>query len=137
MHDFRKKINSSIFSRLFSRFLKFFVLILSCLGLDVFDLVLILILILSITVLSWSCLAFKTRLLKILNLCIPKRNYIVFKCVTLYWMSSLAVGLFQNIVIILPKVRRCLRIPETARDLDKPFEYMKQEIAYKFRKFSK
>ena len=30
-----------------------------------------------------------------------------------------------------------LRIPETARDLDKPFEYMKQEIAYKFRKFSK
>ena len=59
LDDVRKKKWTPLFSRLLTRFLEIFELILSCLGLDIFDLVLILIL--SITVLSWSCLAFKTR----------------------------------------------------------------------------
>ena len=41
---------------------------------------------------------------------------------TLYWTTSSAYGLTQNIFLQFPRVRRALRIPKTPSESKRPFQ---------------
>jgi mitochondrial inner membrane protein COX18 len=49
-------------------------------------------------------------------------------CMCLYWMTSSCVGLVQNLILVSPKVRRILRIPEAPSELENPYNHIKEEI---------
>ncbi|KAG5889443.1 hypothetical protein JTB14_032776 [Gonioctena quinquepunctata] len=51
-------------------------------------------------------------------------------CLVLYWTTSSAFGLVQNMVLLSPKVRRFSKIPKTKSELEHPY----QHIALRFRK---
>ncbi|XP_055926129.1 cytochrome c oxidase assembly protein COX18, mitochondrial-like [Argiope bruennichi] len=54
--------------------------------------------------------------------------------VTFYWLCSSTFGLGQNLLLMVPKVRRIFRIPKTSKESDTPFS----DIAVNFKKrFSK
>ncbi|GFS67134.1 mitochondrial inner membrane protein COX18 [Nephila pilipes] len=50
--------------------------------------------------------------------------------VSFYWLCSSTFGLGQNMLLMIPKVRRMLRIPSTAKESSTPF----RDIATNFRK---
>ncbi|CAH1247254.1 COX18 [Branchiostoma lanceolatum] len=56
---------------------------------------------------------------------------------TLYWTSSSAVGLAQNILLKLPRLRKACRIPPTPRDSPTPFRDMAATARQKLRREGK
>ncbi|XP_078576715.1 cytochrome c oxidase assembly protein COX18, mitochondrial-like isoform X2 [Branchiostoma floridae x Branchiostoma japonicum] len=53
---------------------------------------------------------------------------------SLYWTSSSAVGLAQNILLKLPWLRQACRIPPTSRDSPTPFRDMAASVRQKLRR---
>lgn len=47
----------------------------------------------------------------------------------LYWTTSSAFGMFQNLLLLSPKVRRISGIPKTASELEQPFEHLQRVLA--------
>ncbi|XP_023015149.2 cytochrome c oxidase assembly protein COX18, mitochondrial [Leptinotarsa decemlineata] len=45
-------------------------------------------------------------------------------CLVLYWTTSSAFGLFQNMILLSPKVRRICRIPKTKTELEHPYQHI-------------
>lgn len=43
---------------------------------------------------------------------------------SLYWMTSSAYGLLQNLLLLSPSLRRALRIPKSASELESPYVYI-------------
>lgn len=56
-----------------------------------------------------------------------KQNFqyeVLLQCLVLYWTTSSAFGLIQNLILLSPKVRRFFRIPKTANELQKPYTHI-------------
>lgn len=54
-------------------------------------------------------------------------------CMGLYWVCSSAFGLFYNLVVISPKIRRLVRIPKTNSEFDHPYAHLLLKIKYLLR----
>lgn len=54
-------------------------------------------------------------------------------CVALYWTTSSAFGLAQNVLIMSPRVRKLCRIPTTSLDSDTPYQDLVKNIKKKLR----
>ncbi|KAJ8927885.1 hypothetical protein NQ314_019629 [Rhamnusium bicolor] len=53
-------------------------------------------------------------------------------CLVLYWTTSSAYGLIQNLTLLSPKVKRFCRIPKTTTELQHPYQHIATGIRYKF-----
>jgi len=51
--------------------------------------------------------------------------------VALYWTTSSVYGLIQNLVMLSPRVRRGLKIPQTPRELQQPYKHIADQIKSK------
>lgn len=51
---------------------------------------------------------------------------------TVYWVSSSAYGLIQNLILVSPKVKRALGIPKTSMEVDKPYEMLRIKMQERF-----
>ncbi|PNF30632.1 Mitochondrial inner membrane protein COX18 [Cryptotermes secundus] len=49
-------------------------------------------------------------------------------CLNLYWVTSSAYGLVQNLVLLSPRVKRFGHIPETPSQLSNPYKHIASEI---------
>lgn len=54
--------------------------------------------------------------------------YIYFQCVSLYWATSSAFGLLQNLVLLSPKLRRFARVPVTPSESSHPYRLLNERI---------
>jgi inner membrane protein COX18 len=45
-------------------------------------------------------------------------------CVVLYWTTSSAFGLLQNLILISPKMKRVCKIPQTPSELKQPYQHL-------------
>eukprot|EP00058_Branchiostoma_floridae_P016401 XP_002601889.1 hypothetical protein BRAFLDRAFT_86367 [Branchiostoma floridae] len=61
-------------------------------------------------------------------------NLVIVEAMSLYWTSSSAVGLAQNILLKLPWLRQACRIPPTPRDSPTPFRDMAASVRQKLRR---
>jgi inner membrane protein COX18 len=52
---------------------------------------------------------------------------------SLYWVSSSVFGLFQNLLILSPKVRRLVGIPKVNSELEKPYAHLLDKIKERLR----
>ena len=55
------------------------------------------------------------------------------KGVALYWTTSSAYGLVQNLILLSPRVRRTLRIPLTASEKRRPYSELRKRLTDKLR----
>lgn len=53
--------------------------------------------------------------------------------VALYWTTSSAYGLVQNLILLSPRVRRTLRIPLTASEKRRPYSELRKRLTDKLR----
>ncbi|XP_029171298.1 cytochrome c oxidase assembly protein COX18, mitochondrial isoform X2 [Nylanderia fulva] len=58
---------------------------------------------------------------------IPIAMYVP-SCVSLYWATSSAFGLFQNLVLLSPKLRRFARVPRTTSESPNPYWLLRERI---------
>nr|CAD7263683.1 unnamed protein product [Timema shepardi] len=49
-------------------------------------------------------------------------------CLCLYWTTSSIYGLGQNLLLLSPKVKKLVGIPDTPSQLDKPYQHLLSEI---------
>ncbi|KAG5345857.1 COX18 protein, partial [Acromyrmex heyeri] len=54
-------------------------------------------------------------------------------CLSLYWATSSAFGLFQNLILLSPKVRRFAKVPITTSESPHPYLILRNKIAVKYR----
>jgi mitochondrial inner membrane protein COX18 len=47
---------------------------------------------------------------------------------SLYWVTSSAFGLLQNLAILSPKLRRSAGIPKVESELEKPYSHLYSKI---------
>ncbi|XP_020289721.1 mitochondrial inner membrane protein COX18 [Pseudomyrmex gracilis] len=66
---------------------------------------------------------------------IPLAMYVP-SCVSLYWTTSSAFGLFQNLILLSPKLRRLAKVPVTASESPHPYALLRRRITarYQFKK---
>lgn len=58
---------------------------------------------------------------------IPVAMYVP-SCVSLYWATSSAFGLFQNLIVLSPKIRRFARVPITPSESPHPYLLLREKI---------
>ncbi|XP_012233652.2 cytochrome c oxidase assembly protein COX18, mitochondrial [Linepithema humile] len=58
---------------------------------------------------------------------IPIAMYVP-SCVSLYWATSSAFGLFQNLIVLSPKLRRFARVPITPSESPRPYSLLREQI---------
>lgn len=58
---------------------------------------------------------------------IPIAMYVP-SCVSLYWATSSAFGLFQNLVVLSPKLRRFARVPITTSESPNPYWLLRERM---------
>ncbi|KAL6449106.1 hypothetical protein ACFW04_000660 [Cataglyphis niger] len=58
---------------------------------------------------------------------IPIAMYVP-SCLSLYWATSSAFGLFQNLVLLSPKLRRFARVPVTISESSHPYSLLRERI---------
>uniref|UniRef100_A0A1L8E0C0 Putative cytochrome oxidase bioproteinis protein oxa1 mitochondrial n=1 Tax=Nyssomyia neivai TaxID=330878 RepID=A0A1L8E0C0_9DIPT len=61
---------------------------------------------------------------------------IVPSCLSLYWVSSSAFGLIQNVTMMSPKFRRAVGIPSTPSELERPYKHLADGVVQRYNKFS-
>lgn len=49
-------------------------------------------------------------------------------CLSLYWATSSAFGLFQNLVLLSPKLRRFARVPVTTSESPHPYQLLRERM---------
>ncbi|KAG8338074.1 Cytochrome c oxidase assembly protein cox18, mitochondrial [Homalodisca vitripennis] len=54
-------------------------------------------------------------------------------CLTLYWLTSSAYGLAQNLTVMSPRVRRLFGIPSTSSTHPHPYAHLAQQLRSRFR----
>ncbi|XP_014478096.1 PREDICTED: mitochondrial inner membrane protein COX18 [Dinoponera quadriceps] len=54
-------------------------------------------------------------------MCVPS-------CVSLYWATSCAFGVLQNLILLSPKLRRFARVPITASESPHPYSLLREKI---------
>ncbi|KAL0104427.1 hypothetical protein PUN28_017275 [Cardiocondyla obscurior] len=54
-------------------------------------------------------------------------------CLSLYWTTSSAFGLFQNLILLSPKLRRLTKVPTTTSELQHPYLQLRDKLAAKCR----
>lgn len=60
--------------------------------------------------------------------CIMRNNMKMpfLQCVSLYWATSSAFGLLQNLILLSPKLRRFAKVPITASELPHPYALLRE-----------
>lgn len=58
---------------------------------------------------------------------IPIAMYVP-SCVSLYWVTSSAFGLLQNLVLLSPRLRRLARMPITVSESAHPYSLLREKI---------
>ncbi|XP_017784899.1 PREDICTED: mitochondrial inner membrane protein COX18 [Nicrophorus vespilloides] len=53
-------------------------------------------------------------------------------CMALYWTTSSAFGLVQNMILMSPKVKKSFNIPLTASQLEKPYAHLLAAMKHKY-----
>lgn len=51
---------------------------------------------------------------------------------SLYWVTSSAYGLVQNFIVVSPRIRRFVRIPETEMELKQPYKHFHDNVKEKY-----
>ncbi|XP_066250233.1 cytochrome c oxidase assembly protein COX18, mitochondrial [Euwallacea similis] len=54
-------------------------------------------------------------------------------CLVLYWTTSSAFGLIQNLILMAPKVKRALKIPKSATEVNEPYSMVISNFKSKFK----
>ncbi|CAG9864458.1 unnamed protein product [Phyllotreta striolata] len=49
-------------------------------------------------------------------------------CLVLYWTTSSAFGLVQNILLMSPRVKRICKIPKTQSEMDRPYKFVASKL---------
>uniref|UniRef100_A0A1B0DQC0 Membrane insertase YidC/Oxa/ALB C-terminal domain-containing protein n=1 Tax=Phlebotomus papatasi TaxID=29031 RepID=A0A1B0DQC0_PHLPP len=57
-------------------------------------------------------------------------------CLSLYWVTSSAFGLIQNLTMMSPKFRRAVGIPVTPSQLEHPYKHLADGVSQRVQKFS-
>jgi len=60
-------------------------------------------------------------------------KYFFLQCLSLYWATSSAFGLFQNLILLSPKLRRFAKVPITTSESPHPYLILRNKIAIKYR----
>lgn len=71
---------------------------------------------------------YMTHFFRLLSLAMIPIAASVPSCLNLYWMTSSAYGLVQNLVLLSPRVKRLAHIPETPNELSNPYRHIVSEI---------
>lgn len=50
---------------------------------------------------------------------------------SLYWVTSSALGLAQNLIIVSPSLRRLVGIPPTVVELERPYSHLYNNLRHK------
>ncbi|XP_068085088.1 cytochrome c oxidase assembly protein COX18, mitochondrial isoform X2 [Anabrus simplex] len=58
-------------------------------------------------------------------------NLAIIECLNLYWATSSAYGLIQNIFLMSPRVKRICGIPRTPSTQDKPYQHIASQLKNK------
>ncbi|EFN89339.1 Mitochondrial inner membrane protein COX18 [Harpegnathos saltator] len=58
---------------------------------------------------------------------VPVAMYVP-SCVSLYWATSSAFGLLQNLILLSPKLRRFAGVPVTASESSRPYSLLREKI---------
>ncbi|KAK4873336.1 hypothetical protein RN001_015365 [Aquatica leii] len=53
-------------------------------------------------------------------------------CVALYWTTSSAYGIFQNFLLMSPKLKTLCRVPKTSNDLEKPYAHLFNNVKKRY-----
>lgn len=53
----------------------------------------------------------------------------------LYWSVSSSLALVQNLLLMLPKVRRSISIPKVPSEKEQPFRYFLETVYLKMKAF--
>lgn len=59
-------------------------------------------------------------------------NKFLFQCLVLYWTTSSAYSLFQNLVLLSPKIKRFCKIPRTPSELSNPYDHIANSFKNKY-----
>ncbi|XP_076272908.1 cytochrome c oxidase assembly protein COX18, mitochondrial isoform X2 [Rhynchophorus ferrugineus] len=54
-------------------------------------------------------------------------------CLTLYWTTSSAYGLVQNLILMSPNIKRAFRIPKTAMEINDPYKTVLSNLKNRFK----
>ncbi|RZC35292.1 60KD IMP domain containing protein [Asbolus verrucosus] len=69
----------------------------------------------------------------ILPVCFGVLNLAIIECLVLYWTTSSAFGLAQNLVLMSPKVRRICKIPHAPSELEQPYQHVMAGIKHRLK----
>lgn len=71
---------------------------------------------------------YSTNFFRVLSVCMVPIAASVPSGLCLYWVSSSAFGLFQNLVLLSPKLKRLTNIPKVKSELEKPYAFLLDKI---------
>jgi len=77
--------------------------------------------------------AFLTNTFRVLSVLMIPIAATVPSCLVLYWTTSSAYGLAQNIFLLSPKVKRLFKIPETAIEVKQPYKMVISNLKTKLK----
>ncbi|XP_050301264.1 cytochrome c oxidase assembly protein COX18, mitochondrial isoform X2 [Anthonomus grandis grandis] len=63
-----------------------------------------------------------TNVFRVLSVCLVPIAASVPSCLVLYWTTSSAFGMCQNLILLSPKVKRLFGIPKTAVEVKEPYK---------------
>ncbi len=67
---------------------------------------------------------YATNFFRILSVCMVQIAATVPSGLALYWTTSSAFGLTQNLVLMSPKIKRFIGVPKTPSQLDDPYKHL-------------
>lgn len=77
---------------------------------------------------------YATNFFRFFSICmIPIAAYVP-SGLCLYWVSSSAFGLVQNLILLSPKLKRLTNIPKVNSELEKPYAFLLDNIKSRFGK---
>ncbi|XP_055687474.1 cytochrome c oxidase assembly protein COX18, mitochondrial [Lutzomyia longipalpis] len=79
---------------------------------------------------------FATNFFRIFSIIMIPIASVVPSCLSLYWVSSSAFGLIQNLTMMSPKFRRIVGIPNTPSQLEHPYKHLADGVAQRCQKIS-
>lgn len=77
---------------------------------------------------------YATNFFRIFSVCMVPIAATVPSGLCLYWVSSSAFGLFQNLVLLSPRIKRMANIPKVNSELEKPYSFLVDKIKERFGK---
>lgn len=71
---------------------------------------------------------YATNFFRFFSICMVPIAAFVPSGLCLYWVASSSFGLFQNLVLLSPKLKRLTNIPKVDSELEKPYTFLLDKI---------